>query len=335
MTARYRVLRSMSVLKEFTAFDIARHAGVALPTVRTVIDRERYRLEDTGREEAAGRGGRWRRFRIDPAKLESLQQELRWLGGDVKAVAPPESPDPEMPTSLAAAEEYLTRRIFAQQSDRAEILKRERYDLDICWRLIDASPPHEKFGAKLNILEGLWHIYTAGLWESRAIEPLIRAVSSLASSGHEEAQWASSGSQKVEQSLDEAAALDYFLELKANERVSNQPENDAEKVRQKSAYKFRQSVWTSQSSRAGFSQIAKQLIVSKEIKTPVAAIRYVGCDPRSYRDDAVRVKDEVGGKSLILTAREFTEDIEEVDDCEYPLTAALKSEAAMTAVAYS
>jgi hypothetical protein len=168
MSERYKVLGAMLALGDFTVPELTQYSGVSPQTVRTVVSRERRNLKPLGIEAATGRGGRFKRFQVQPAQAEGIRQELN----ELYRALPRESPVPgqqtesqPVPLAILAAEDVLIRRF--PQAGALEERKRLLNLAESVWQRYCSALPEENLPSTarlyLDSLDGLRKLCSAEL----------------------------------------------------------------------------------------------------------------------------------------------------------------------------
>src|SRR4051812_3049709 len=101
---RYKILKWMLELQEFTVGQLSERSGVNKSTVYTFVRRHRDELEELGKIGTGQRGGSFIRFKVRSSHKGSLRKELEAI------TVSPESASP-VPESARAALEILRREV--------------------------------------------------------------------------------------------------------------------------------------------------------------------------------------------------------------------------------
>ncbi len=162
MLQQARTYQAMLALPEFTAEDLAKHSGVNLITVRTVISRHGHLVEKVGRRSTGKRGASPIVYRLRDEAQPQLRGALEALE-EVRRMAPEPPDDPgELPSGFLAAEDVLLRTLPTEgDADDRESLVASARTLLAGAQEEAARQPHPAAGAHALVVSMLLELSDA------------------------------------------------------------------------------------------------------------------------------------------------------------------------------
>lgn len=135
---QYRVFGAMLALGEFTVEDLAKLSGVKADTVRTTLGRNKEWVEELGKIDPSGPGGRMVRYRTQPGRIHALRAKLSDLASAMQLEKGLAARAAGVPLELLAAEATLVERLpRVDGAERSALVDLVRTDLHTAQRNID------------------------------------------------------------------------------------------------------------------------------------------------------------------------------------------------------